>query len=228
MNESESGGGAAVHPRIGEADPPGGGRAPERRRGGIDDLIGIVARLRDPERGCPWDRVQTFRTIVPYTIEEAYEVADAVERGDLPDLPDLADELGDLLFQVVFHAQIASESGAFRFDDVVDAIAGKMVRRHPHVFGDADGSIGVDEQSRAWEAMKAAERSADGGGEPESLLDGVPVALPALTRAVKLQRRAARYGFDWPNPDEVLGKVSEELDELEEAVRAGDRSGIRR
>ena len=226
MNESESGGGAAVHPRIGEADPPGGGRAPERRRGGIDDLIGIVARLRDPERGCPWDRVQTFRTIVPYTIEEAYEVADAVERGDLPDLPDLADELGDLLFQVVFHAQIASESGAFRFDDVVDAIAGKMVRRHPHVFGDADGSIGVDEQSRAWEAMKAAERSADGGGEPESLLDGVPVALPALTRAVKLQRRAARYGFDWPNPDEVLGKVSEELDELEEAVRAGDRSGI--
>ena len=226
MNESESGGGAAVHPRTGEADPPGGGRAPERRRGGIDDLIGIVARLRDPERGCPWDRVQTFRTIVPYTIEEAYEVADAVERGDLPDLPDLADELGDLLFQVVFHAQIASESGAFRFDDVVDAIAGKMVRRHPHVFGDADGSIGVDEQSRAWEAMKAAERSADGSGEPESLLDGVPVALPALTRAVKLQRRAARCGFDWPSPDEVLGKVSEELDELEEAMRAGDQSGI--
>ena len=223
MDGPEPGGGAA-HPRkADEADPPGGRRAPEGRRGGIGDLIGIVARLRDPERGCPWDRVQTFRTIVPYTIEEAYEVADAVERGDLPDL---ADELGDLLFQVVLHAQIASESGAFRFDDVVDAIAGKMVRRHPHVFGDADGSIGVDEQSRAWEAMKAAERSAQGSGEPESLLDGVPVALPALTRAVKLQRRAARRGFDWPSPDEVLGKVSEELGELEEAVRAGDRSGV--
>ena len=194
-----------------------------RRRRGIEDLIGIMARLRDPEHGCPWDRVQTFRTIAPYTIEEAYEVADAIERGDLSDL---VDELGDLLFQVVFHAQLARESGAFRFDDVVDAIAGKMIRRHPHVFGDADGSIGVDEQSRAWEAMKAAERSANGGGEVESLLDGVPVALPALTRAVKLQRRAARCGFDWPNPDEVIDKVSEELDELGEAVRAGDQREI--
>ena len=193
-------------------------------RRGIDDLVGIVARLRDPERGCPWDRVQTFRTIVPYTIEEAYEVADVIEHGDLSDL---ADELGDLLFQVVFHAQLARESGAFRFDDVVDAVAGKMVRRHPHVFGDADGSIGVDEQSRASEAMKAAERSAGGSGEAEeSLLDGVPVALPALTRAVKLQRRAARCGFDWPSPDEVIDKISEELGELGEAVRAGDRSGI--
>ena len=218
MNGTESGGGT-VHPRKGgETDPPGS------RGGGIDALIGVIARLRDPERGCPWDRVQTFRTIVPYTIEEAYEVADAIERGDLSDL---VDELGDLLFQVVFHAQIARESGAFRFDDVVDAIAGKMIRRHPHVFGDADGSVGVDEQSRAWEAMKAAERSAGGSGETgESLLDGVPVALPALTRAVKLQRRAARCGFDWPNPDEVLGKISEELGELGEAVRAGDHSGI--
>ena len=194
-----------------------------RRRRGIEDLIGVMARLRDPERGCPWDRVQTFRTIAPYTIEEAYEVADAIERGDLSDL---VDELGDLLFQVVFHAQLARESGAFRFDDVVDAIAGKMIRRHPHVFGDADGSIGVDEQSRAWEAMKAAERSANGSGEVKSLLDGVPVALPALTRAVKLQRRAARCGFDWPNPDEVIDKVSEELDELGEAVRAGDQREI--
>ena len=192
-----------------------------RRRRGIEDLIGIMARLRDPEHGCPWDRVQTFRTVAPYTIEEAYEVADAIERGDLSDL---VDELGDLLFQVVFHAQIARESGAFRFDDVVDAIAGKMVRRHPHVFGDVDDSIGVDEQSRAWEEMKAAERSA-GGGEG-SLLDGVPVALPALTRAVKLQRRAARCGFDWPNPEEVLDKISEELGELREAVRAGGRREI--
>ena len=187
----------------------------------IEDLIGIMARLRDPERGCPWDRVQTFDTIAPYTIEEAYEVADAIDRRALPDL---ADELGDLLFQVVFHAQIAHESGAFGFDEVVDAITRKMIRRHPHVFGDADGSIGEDEQSRTWEEMKAAERS-EGGGEG-SLLDGVPVALPALTRAVKLQRRAARCGFDWPSQDEVFDKVSEELDELREAVRTGDRPEI--
>ena len=198
-------------------DRPGG------RRKGIDDLIGVVARLRDPARGCPWDRVQTLRTIAPYTIEEAYEVADAVERGDLRAL---VDELGDLLFQVVFHAQIACESGAFRFDDVVDAVTGKMIRRHPHVFGDADGSIGVAEQSRMWEEMKAAERAAEGGGDTESLLDGVPVALPALTRAVKLQRRAARCGFDWPDAGEVLDKIAEELGELKEAMRTGDRPGI--
>ena len=187
----------------------------------IEDLIGVMARLRDPERGCPWDRVQTFGTIAPYTIEEAYEVADAIERGELSDL---VDELGDLLFQVVFHAQIAHESGAFGFDDVVDAITRKMVRRHPHVFADADGSIGENEQSKAWEEMKAAERSSGGGGA--SLLDGIPVALPALTRAVKLQRRAARCGFDWPGPDEVFDKVSEELDELREAVRTGERPEI--
>ena len=189
----------------------------------IEDLIGIVERLRDPERGCPWDRVQTFRTIAPCTIEEACEVADAVEREDLRAL---VDELGDLLFQVVFHAQIACESGAFRFDDVVDAITGKMIRRHPHVFGDADGSIGVAEQSRTWEEMKAAERSADGSGDTESLLDGVPVTLPALTRAVKLQRRAARYGFDWPDSGEVLDKITEEVGELREAMRTGGRAEI--
>ena len=190
----------------------------------IEDLIGIVERLRDPERGCPWDRVQTFRTIAPCTIEEACEVADAVEREDLRAL---VDELGDLLFQVVFHAQIACESGAFRFDDVVDAITGKMIRRHPHVFGDADGSISVAEQSRTWEEMKAAERSADGSGDTESLLDGVPVTLPALTRAVKLQRRAARYGFDWPDSGEVLDKITEEVGELREAMRTGGRGGDR-
>ena len=194
----------------------------EGRHRRIEDLIGIMVRLRDPERGCPWDRVQTFDTIAPYTIEEAYEVADAIERRALSDL---VDELGDLLFQVVFHAQIARESGAFGFDEVVDAITRKMIRRHPHVFGDADGSISEDEQSKAWEETKAAERSA-GGGEG-SLLDGVPVALPALTRAVRLQRRAARCGFDWPGPDEVFDKVSEELDELREAVRTGDQPEIR-
>ena len=186
----------------------------------VDDLIGIMARLRDPERGCPWDRVQTFDTIAPYTIEEAYEVADAIERGDLSDL---VDELGDLLFQVVFHAQIARESGAFGFDEVVDAITRKMIRRHPHVFAEAEES-NLAEQSARWEEMKAAERS--GGGGNESLLDDIPVALPALTRAVKLQRRAARCGFDWPNPDEVFDKVSEELDELREAVRTGDQPEI--
>ena len=186
----------------------------------IDDLIGVMARLRDPERGCPWDRVQTFATVAPYTIEEAYEVADAIERSDLSGL---VDELGDLLFQVVFHAQIARESGAFDFGDVVDAITGKMIRRHPHVFADAEESS-VAEQSARWEEMKAAERS--GGEGAESLLDGVPVALPALIRAVKLQRRAARCGFDWPNADEVFDKISEELREVREAVRTGDRLAI--
>jgi ATP diphosphatase len=168
----------------------------------IEELIGIMARLRDPERGCPWDRVQTFHTIAPYTIEEAYEVADAIERENLADL---VDELGDLLFQIVFYAQIARESGAFGFDDVVDAISGKMIRRHPHVFGDVDTSS-LAEQSMWWEEMKAVERT-EGGGK-ESLLDDIPIALPALTRAVKLQRRAARCGFDWPNSDEVFDKIS--------------------
>ena len=186
----------------------------------IDDLIDIMERLRDPERGCPWDRVQTFRSIAPYTIEEAYEVADAIEREDLPDL---ADELGDLLFQVVFHAQIARESGAFGFDDVIDAIVGKMVRRHPHVFGDAHCND-LAEQSTRWEEMKAAERSRD--AHQASRLDDIPLALPALSRGVKLQRRAARCGFDWPNADEVFEKLSEELGELQEAVGTGNASGI--
>ena len=184
----------------------------------IDDLIDIMARLRDPECGCPWDRVQTFRSVAPYTIEEAYEVADAIERENLSDL---RNELGDLLFQVVFHAQIAREADEFDFEDVVDAIAGKMIRRHPHVFGDA-GERNQAEQSREWEEMKAAERSESGGGD--SLLDDVPTALPALTRAVKLQRRAARCGFDWTNSEEVIEKVREELDELRDAVRIDDRA----
>lgn len=186
----------------------------------LEDLIGIMARLRDPEFGCPWDRVQTYHTIAPYTIEEAYEVADAIERENLPDL---CDELGDLLFQVVFHAQLAREAGAFGFEDVVDAIAGKMIRRHPHVFGDAIERSPA-EQSQRWEEMKAAERAESGSGE--SLLDDVPVALPALTRAAKLQRRAARCGFDWPKADEVIEKIAEELGELKAAVEAGNQDGI--
>lgn len=186
----------------------------------IDDLIEIVARLRDPQRGCPWDRVQTFRSIAPYTIEEAYEVTDAIEREDLYGL---VDELGDLLFQVVFHAQLAHESGTFQFDDVVDAIASKMIRRHPHVFGDEDVSSPADQSTR-WEEMKAVERSE--GADGRSLLDDIPVALPALTRAVKMQRRAARCGFDWTNPGEVLDKIMEEVGELREATKAGNRPNI--
>ena len=186
----------------------------------INHLIGIMARLRDPDRGCPWDRVQTFRSVAPYTIEEAYEVVDAIERGDLSNL---RNELGDLLFQVVFHAQIAREAGEFDFEDVVDAIAGKMIRRHPHVFGGAE-ERNQAEQSRQWEELKAAERSESGVGD--SLLDDVPAALPALTRAVKLQRRAARCGFDWPNSEGVFEKVREELGELRDAIRTGDQGKI--
>ena len=177
-----------------------------------------MSRLRDPERGCPWDLDQTFRSIVPYTIEEAYEVADAIERENVADL---VDELGDLLLQVVFHAQLGREAGEFDFEDVVAAIAGKMIRRHPHVFGDAQ-ERNAAEQSRQWEEMKASERSETAG----SLLDDVPLALPALTRAVKLQRRAARCGFDWPDAGGVLDKVAEELEELRNAVRAEDRNAI--
>ena len=187
---------------------------------GIDKLLDIMVRLRDPEHGCPWDRVQTFRSIAPYTIEEAYEVTDAIERDDLCAL---VDELGDLLFQVVFHAQLAHECGAFHFNDVVEAISNKMIRRHPHVF-EGDDVSSVAEQSEKWEEMKAAERSE--GREGGSLLDDVPVALPALTRAVKLSRRAARCGFDWPNSDEVVDKVVEELGELRDAVGNGDEADV--
>ncbi|HEY1752410.1 MAG TPA: nucleoside triphosphate pyrophosphohydrolase [Caulobacteraceae bacterium] len=181
-------------------------------------LIEIMARLRSPEGGCPWDLEQTYATIAPYTIEEAYEVADAIERGDLTDL---RDELGDLLLQVVFHARMAEEDGAFDFADVARAINAKMVRRHPHVFGEVRHRD-VAEQSEAWEAIKAGERAAKAGGAPASLLDEVPVALPALTRAVKLSKRAARVGFVWPSAREVLAKLHEEVAELEAEVAAGD------
>jgi MazG family protein len=174
----------------------------------IDRLIAIMAQLRDPERGCPWDREQDFRTIAPYTIEEAYEVADAIERADLAALKD---ELGDLLLQVVFHARMAEEDGHFAFEDVAAAIGEKMVRRHPHVFGDAEIAT-VAAQNEAWEAHKAAERAAAGGG---SVLDGVALALPALLRAAKISRRAARIGFDWPDARAVIPKITEEIAELE-------------
>jgi len=175
----------------------------------IDDLLAIMARLRDPERGCPWDREQDFRSIAPYTIEEAYEVADAIERADMAALKD---ELGDLLLQVVFHARLAEEAGIFAFDDVAAAIADKMVRRHPHVFGDAKIAT-VAAQNEAWEAHKAAERKGKDG--TASVVDGVALALPALVRAAKISRRAARIGFDWPDARAVIPKIAEEIAELE-------------
>jgi ATP diphosphatase len=183
----------------------------------IQKLLEIMAQLRDPESGCPWDRAQRFETIAPYTIEEAYEVADAIERGAIDELKS---ELGDLLFQVVFHAQLASELGAFSFDDVVDAICNKLTRRHPHVFGD-ENVLSADEQADAWETLKAKERSDDVG-----VLGGIPLALPALSRGEKLGRRAARVGYEWPNISGARAKVSEELDELDEAIAAGEPEPI--
>jgi MazG family protein len=184
-------------------------------------LLAIMARLRDPDGGCAWDLEQTFATIAPYTIEEAYEVSDAIERGDLNEL---RDELGDLLLQVVFHSRMAEEEGAFAFNDVAEAICNKMIRRHPHVFGEA-GYRDSAEQTVAWEAIKAEERAAKDASQ--SLLDGVPSALPALTRAEKLTRRAARVGFTWATPDAVIEKLHEELGELAVEVAAGDRAKMR-
>jgi MazG family protein len=182
----------------------------------IDRLIAIMARLRDREHGCPWDIEQTFATVAPYTVEEAYEVADAVERGDLTDL---RDELGDLLLQVVFHARMAEEQGVFAFEDVARAINDKMIRRHPHVFSD-ETYASLAHQKQGWEELKAAERQQK--GRAASLLDDVPVGLPALTRAVKLSRRAAGVGFVWPSAKEVLDKLHEEVAELEAEIAAGD------
>jgi len=181
----------------------------------MDRLLAIMARLRDPEHGCEWDRAQSFATIAPYTIEEAYEVADAIERDDLADLKD---ELGDLLLQVVFHSRIAEEAGAFSFADVVDGIADKMERRHPHIFTGAAETPG-------WESIKAAERSAK---QRSGVLDGIAASLPALMRAEKLGKRAARTGFDWPDGSGARAKINEELAEVaaasaeERAEEVGD------
>lgn len=177
-------------------------------RGGTDRLRQIMRRLRDPATGCPWDIAQTFDTIAPYTIEEAYEVADAIDRANWHDLQG---ELGDLLLQVVYHAQMAEEAGHFGFDDVVRSICNKMVARHPHVFGAESREKTVGQQTADWEKIKAAERG------PARVLDGVALGLPGLTRAVKLQARAARVGFDWPSTDQVLEKLVEEAAELVEA-----------
>ena len=173
----------------------------------LTNLLAIMARLRHPDHGCPWDQVQSFATIAPYTIEEAYEVADAAARADMPAL---CDELGDLLFQVVYHARMAEEAGAFNFADVAAAISNKMIRRHPHVFGDEQARA-AGAHSAAWEAQKAAERAANA---QHGALAGVPPALPALTHAEKLTKRAARVGFDWPDVESVLDKLTEETAEL--------------
>ena len=177
----------------------------------IDRLLALMVRLRDPQTGCPWDVEQTFASIAPYTIEEAYEVADAIARSDLGALKD---ELGDLLLQVVFHARMAEEAGQFAFDDVAQAISDKLVRRHPHVF--AGASRADSDLHRRWESSKAEERAARAAadGRPPSALDGVPLALPALTRSEKLQGRAARVGFDWSEATRVLDKIEEEIGEL--------------
>lgn len=180
----------------------------------IDRLLDLMATLRDPERGCAWDREQTFRTIAPYTVEEAYEVADAIEHDDMLALKD---ELGDLLFQVVFHARMAAEAGHFDFDDVAGAITDKMMRRHPHVFANAD-QRDVQAQTAAWEATKAEERAAKGHG---SVLDGIARSLPPMTRALKLQSRAARVGFDWAEAADVIAKITEEVAEIEVEITAG-------
>lgn len=185
----------------------------------IDQLLEIMARLRNPEGGCPWDLEQNFATIAPYTIEEAYEVADAIARGDREHLKE---ELGDLLFQVVFHAQMAKEEGAFDFDAVANTIGDKMLRRHPHVFGDADIAT-AEAQTVNWEAIKEQER---GAKKSTRTLADVPTALPALMRAQKLQSRAARVGFDWPEIHGVIAKIREELAEVEEALAAEDKAHI--
>jgi ATP diphosphatase len=193
-------------------------------------LLDIMAALRTPDTGCPWDLAQTFATIAPYTIEEAYEVADAIDRGHMSDLKE---ELGDLLLQVVYHARMAEEQNAFAFADVAAAVADKMIRRHPHVFGTPEERA-AGAPKGFWEKAKAAEQRArteqqdpdPGAAERERLLDSVPVGLPALTRAVKLQGKAAKVGFDWPSLTPVFAKMKEELAELEDVVAKGDRAAV--
>jgi nucleoside triphosphate diphosphatase len=196
----------------------------------ISRLLEIMAALRDPETGCPWDVVQTFETIIPYTIEETHEVADAIARKDMPDL---AEELGDLLLQVVFHSRIAEEMGAFSFGNVVEAITKKMIRRHPHVFGDEDArSAGM--AKGMWDKIKQEEkaeraqgrREANGEVAPERYLDGVPASLPALLQSIKLQDKAAKVGFDWTTPEPILEKIAEEIGEIRAAMVSGDKADI--
>ena len=195
----------------------------------ISALIAIMAQLRTPVTGCPWDLEQNFATIAPYTIEEAYEVADAIARGDLDDLKD---ELGDLLLQVVFHARMAEESGAFDFGDVVEAITRKMIRRHPHVFADKDGKLTPSDVKGAWDRIKAEEKAERAARRPQrqqdhkSLLSNVKTGQPALARALELQRKASTVGFDWNDPRAVLRKIREEADEIESALDRADKEEL--
>ncbi|MCE5988965.1 nucleoside triphosphate pyrophosphohydrolase [Pseudomonas sp. LM20] len=196
----------------------------------LEDLLHLMARLRDPQYGCPWDLKQNYASIVPHTIEEAYEVADTIERGDFEHLQG---ELGDLLFQVVYYSQLAREEGRFEFDGVVDSITRKLIRRHPHVFPTGELYAPVDTPSLSeaqvksrWEEIKAEERAEKSQPEQLSLLDDVPAALPALSRAAKLQKRAATVGFDWPAALPVLDKVREELDEVLQAMANGDADAL--
>jgi len=182
----------------------------------IDRLLAVMERLRDPEKGCPWDAVQTYATIAPYTIEEAYEVADAIQSGDMDAV---REEVGDLLFQVIYYAQFGKEEGRFDFEDIAGGVADKMIRRHPHVFGSEE--VDASSQLSRWEALKAKERDAKADGVRASALDGVAMALPALTRAVKLQKRAARVGFDWIQAKDILDKIVEEVDELRVEMDGG-------
>ncbi|MGH6663898.1 MAG: nucleoside triphosphate pyrophosphohydrolase [Pseudolabrys sp.] len=188
----------------------------------IARLIEIMAALRTPGTGCPWDLEQTFRTIAPYTLEEAYEVADAIARNDLRDLKG---ELGDLLLQVSFHARMAEEQGAFDFGDVVETITTKLIRRHPHVFADADGRTAKAVEG-LWERIKLEEKAERGGAGPSGALAGVPVALPALTRALKLQNKASGVGFDWNDTHAVLAKIREEADEIEAELDSPDKTQV--
>jgi nucleoside triphosphate diphosphatase len=219
-----------------EQEPPPDPRAELAAKGDsgepytLSDLLAIMAVLRTPVIGCPWDLEQNFATIAPYTIEEAYEVADAIARGDLADLKD---ELGDLLLQVVFHAQMAEEERVFDFADVADAISRKLIRRHPHVFGD-ESARSAAQVPGLWDRIKAEEaaakaKSADLAGtpaKPPSVLDGVPLALPALTRSVKIQRKASKVGFDWTNTGHIFWKVKEEMAELEAEIATGDWASL--
>ena len=203
----------AIHPALAE-------RIAEPDETGIPRLLAIMAALRDPKTGCPWDIEQSFASIAPYAIEEAHEVADAIAREAWDELPG---ELGDLLLQVVFHAQMAAEAGLFEFSDVVASISDKMIDRHPHIFGDESRDKSAEQQVRDWEEIKARERAAKA---EKGVLDGVALGLPALTRAVKLQNRAARVGFDWPGPAEVLDKIREEAAELAEAREGADQGHV--
>lgn len=188
----------------------------------IDKLLSIMAQLRDPDNGCPWDRQQTFHSLTPYTLEEAYEMVETIERDSFDELPA---ELGDLLFQIVFYAQLGKEQQRFDFSDIVNAICEKLVRRHPHVFADAQVAD-AEEQSRLWEQHKAEERQQQAAQQTPHWLDGISHALPAMTRAMKLQKRVAQAGFDWPDHHGVMEKIAEELDEVRQALATGDQVNL--